>query len=54
MYVFRTLDEVRDLTQNWVREYSEERPHDSLEDLTPLEYLAKHESQETLFMHVTN
>ncbi len=54
MYVFRTLDEVRDLTQNWVREYNEERPHDSLEDLTPWEYLAKHEPQETLFMNVTN
>ena len=54
MYVFRTLDEVRDLTQNWVREYNEERPHDSLEDLTPWEYLAKHEPQETLFMHANN
>ncbi len=54
MYVFRTLNEVRDLTLNWVREYNEERPHDSLEDLTPWEYLAKHEPQETLFMHVIN
>jgi putative transposase len=35
MYVFKTLDEVSDLTENWVREYKEERPHDSLGDLTP-------------------
>lgn len=42
MYLFRTLNEVREITDNWVREYNEERPHDSLGDLTPWEYLAKH------------
>lgn len=41
MYVFKTLNEVRELTDNWIREYNEERPHDSLGDLTPWEYLAK-------------
>jgi putative transposase len=46
MYVFRTLNEVRELTENWMREYNEERPHDSLEDLTPWEYLAKHDAAE--------
>ena len=39
MYVFRNLTEVRELTQNWIKEYNEERPHDSLDDLTPQEYL---------------
>lgn len=43
MYVFRTLSEVRDLTENWVREYNDERPHSSLNDLTPWEYLANSE-----------
>lgn len=37
MYVFRTLTEVREITEDWVREYNEERPHDSLGDLTPWE-----------------
>lgn len=46
MYVFRTLNEVRELTQDWIREYNEERPHDALGDLTPWEYLAKHEGPE--------
>ena len=46
MYVFKTLNEVRDITQNWLREYNEERPHDSLGDLTPWEYLAKHNTAE--------
>ena len=46
MYVFKTLSEVRELTENWIREYNEERPHDSLGDLTPWEYRVKHEGLE--------
>lgn len=41
MYLFKTLNEVREITEKWIREYNEERPHDSLGDLTPWEYLAK-------------
>jgi hypothetical protein len=44
MYVFRNLTEVRQLTESWMTEYNDERPHDSLEDPTPWEYLAKHPS----------
>ena len=43
MNLFRTLNDAREKTENWIREYNEERPHDSLGDLTPWEYLAKHE-----------
>ena len=43
MYVFKTLNEVRELTEKWIVEYNEERPHDSLEDLTPIEYLNKYD-----------
>ncbi|UYF99505.1 IS3 family transposase [Halomonas sp. GD1P12] len=46
MYVFRNLTEVRELTESWMTEYNDERPHDSLEDLTPWEYLAKHQQVE--------
>ncbi len=46
MYAFKTLNEVRELTENWIREYNEERPHDSLNDLTPWEYLAIHKQGE--------
>lgn len=41
MYAFRNLQEVRELTENWIKEYNEERPHDSLNDLTPWEYMVK-------------
>jgi putative transposase len=46
MYVFSTLAEVREITDRWIREYNEERPHDALDDLTPSEYLAMNEQPE--------
>jgi putative transposase len=44
MYLFRTLDEVREQTEYRVREYNEERPHESLGNLTPREYLLTNKS----------
>jgi putative transposase len=35
MFVFQTLNEVREQTENWLKEYNEERPHDALGDMTP-------------------
>ncbi|EEU9378877.1 IS3 family transposase [Escherichia coli] len=37
-YLFRTLNEVREITERWLTEYNSERPHESLKDLTPEEY----------------
>ena len=39
IFVFQSLDEVREQTAKWFKEYNEERPHDSLGDMTPREYL---------------
>ena len=39
LYVFDTLQQVRDLTDEWIEMYNHERPHDSLNDMTPIEYL---------------
>jgi putative transposase len=39
MYMFQNLDEVREQTERWLKEYNEERPHESLGNLTPKEYL---------------
>ena len=39
-YVFHRLSEVREITDSWIIEYNEIRPHDSLGKLTPKEYLA--------------
>ena len=39
MYVFSRLSEVREITENWLKEYNEGRPHESLGNMTPIEYL---------------
>ena len=39
--LFCNLNDVRETTYGWKIEYNEQRPHDSLGDLTPAEYLSK-------------
>jgi putative transposase len=41
LYLFRNLDEVREATYWRMIECNEQRPHDSLDDLTPAECLSK-------------
>ncbi|WP_275268803.1 IS3 family transposase, partial [Pantoea ananatis] len=36
-YLFRTLNEAREITSRWLMEYNSERPHESLNNLTPEE-----------------
>ena len=36
-HLFASLDDAREATYWWMIEYNEDRPHDSLGDLTPLE-----------------
>lgn len=48
LYLFRNLGEVREATYWWMIEYNEQRPHDSLGDLTPSEFLSKHAENSTL------
>jgi putative transposase len=38
LYIFKKLSEVREMTDKWLMEYNTERPHESLGDLTPVEY----------------
>ena len=39
LYLFETLQEVRETIDEWVEIYNTERPHDALNDMTPKEYL---------------
>ena len=48
LYMFRNLAEVREATYWWMIEYNEQRPHDSLGDLTPAEYMLTNAGNSTL------
>jgi len=37
-YVFETIADVRDITDNWIEDYNTMRPHDSLGGKAPMEY----------------
>ena len=39
LYLFSNLDEVRQETDRWIQLYNYERPHDGLNDMTPMECL---------------
>lgn len=39
-YVFESLDQVREITAEWLQSYNEERPHDALAGLPPATYRA--------------
>jgi putative transposase len=41
MNIFENIQEVQFLTDQWINEYNTERPHQSLGNLTPHEYLKK-------------
>jgi putative transposase len=41
-YLFISLQQVRELSQDWLRIYNFERPHESLQDLTPMEFKEKY------------
>ena len=44
-YLFSTLTEVKEITRTWIKEYNEERPHDSLGKMTPAEFVVAHSTQ---------
>lgn len=45
-YLFRTLNEAREITERWLMEYNSQRPHESLNILTEEEYRLMSENAE--------
>ncbi|NOQ31602.1 MAG: transposase, partial [Helicobacteraceae bacterium] len=41
-YLFDTLSEVKIMTEEWVYDYNNYRPHSTLGKLSPIEYLDKY------------
>lgn len=45
-YIFESLSQVREITRAWIREYNEERPHDSLGRIPPAVFRRRVENAE--------
>jgi putative transposase len=43
-YVFESLEQVREISAEWLQSYNEERPHDALAGLPPATYRAQLEA----------
>jgi hypothetical protein len=39
-YIFEDLNQVREIAQEWMEDYNEERPHEALGSLSPNKYKA--------------
>ena len=44
-WIFYTLEQVREMTWDWISEYNEIRPHDSLGDRTPAEHYQRYDEK---------
>lgn len=49
LYVFSRLSEVKQITDDWIEQYNQERPHESLNNLTPAEYLHENSPEVSTF-----
>lgn len=47
LYLFRNLAEVRETTYWWMIDYNEQRPHDSLGNMTPLDVMQNYTGNST-------
>ena len=45
MYIFDTLEDVKTETEKWLGVYNRHRPHESLGNVSPIEYLQKFNSE---------
>lgn len=45
--IFNNLEEVREITAEWLEHYNNKRPHESLQNLSPANYLLKKENLPT-------
>jgi putative transposase len=46
-HLFDSIDQVRELTESWIPEYNEERPHDSLGCVPPLTFMPRQTTTES-------
>jgi putative transposase len=47
MHLFENIYQVRDLTYEFIEDYNKNHPHDSLADMTPIEFLNRYSTKNT-------
>jgi putative transposase len=47
-YIFSTLNEVREKSHEWMVDYNNLRPHEALGDLSPIQFLERHNQKQKL------
>ena len=48
IYLFGSIDEAQEITDKWLDDYNQERPHESLKNLSPIEFLRAREGMPSL------
>jgi putative transposase len=49
-YIFDTIDDLRDVTANFIDDYNKHRPHDSLGGIAPITYRNKQKEKLNIFV----
>lgn len=47
-HIFTSLSEVRDMVQEWMIDYNHYRPHEALDNLSPIQFLKRHNHNQIL------
>lgn len=47
-HIFTSLSEVREKVQEWMADYNYQRPHEALDNLSPIEFLKRHNKKQIL------
>ena len=47
-HIFTSLSEVREIVQEWMIDYNHHRPHEALDNLSPIQFLKRHNHNQIL------